>query len=211
LVSQKTIGRLSLYRRLLEALAVKGVKNIYSHQIAAIAGATAAQVRRDWMAIGYNGSPTHGYEVTELIESIGKFLDSPTDQKVALVGIGNLGRAILIYFSGRRPRLNIAAAFDNDPYKVNRVIHGCRCHPVENLGEVVKELGIDVGVIAVPASDAQAIADKMVGAGIKGILNFAPTPLRVPPGVYVEDMDMTMAIEKVAFFARKGIEGVGLE
>ena len=203
-VSQKTIGRLSLYRRLLQGLSAKGVKYIYSHQIAAIASATAAQVRRDWMAIGYNGSPTKGYEIAELIDAIGKFLDSPKEQKVALVGIGNLGRAILIFFSGRRPKLNIVAAFDNDPYKTSRVIHGCRCYHIDQLSAISKEAGIDVAIIAVPASEAQSVADKMVAAGIKGILNFAPTPLRVGPNVYVEDIDMTMSLEKVAFFARQG-------
>ncbi|OHB55992.1 MAG: hypothetical protein A2Y07_06315 [Planctomycetes bacterium GWF2_50_10] len=203
-VSQKTIGRLSLYRRLLQALANKGVKYIYSHQIAVIASATAAQVRRDWMAIGYSGSPTKGYEVAELIDAIGKFLDSPKEQKVALVGIGNLGRAILIFFAGRRPKLNIVAAFDNDPYKVNRVIHGCKCYHIDQLKTVSDETGIDVGIVAVPASEAQKAAEKMVAAGIKGILNFAPTPLRVGNNVYVEDIDMTMSLEKVAFFARQG-------
>jgi redox-sensing transcriptional repressor len=206
IVSQKTIGRLSLYRRLLQSLSAKGVKNIYSHQMASIAGVTAAQVRRDWMVIGYTGSPTHGYEVGELIESIGKFLDSPVEQKVALVGVGNLGRAILIYFSGRRPKLNIVAAFDNDPYKVNRVIHGCRCFPIDQIKDISAENGITVGVIAVPASEAQAVADKMVTAGIKGILNFAPTPLRVGPGIFVDDIDMTMSLEKVAYFARQNAD-----
>lgn len=202
MVSQKTIGRLSLYRRLLQGLATKGVRNIYSHQMAGIAGSTAAQVRRDWMAIGYNGSPTHGYEVGELIESISKFLDSPLEQRVALVGVGNLGRAILIHFSGRRANLNIVAAFDSDPHKVNRVIHGCRCYSVDQLTSVAKEAGIAVGVVAVPASEAQGVAEKMVAAGIKGILNFAPSPLKVPPGVFVEDIDMMMSLEKVAYFAR---------
>ena len=133
MISQKTIARLSLYRRLLQEVAAKGTRNIYSHQMAAIAGTTAAQVRRDWMVIGYTGSPAHGYEVADVIAAISKFLDPAAEQKVALVGIGNLGRAILVYFTGRRPKLSIAAAFDTDPHKVNRVIHGCRCYPKQQL------------------------------------------------------------------------------
>ncbi len=138
-ISDKTIGRLSLYQRLLYRLKNEGAANVYSHQLAALADGTAAQVRRDMMAIGYSGTPTRGYEVDELLESIGTFLDAPHGQGVALVGVGNLGRAILAYFAGRRPKLSIVAAFDIDPTKVNRVIHGCRCYPIDQLAEIVRE------------------------------------------------------------------------
>ncbi|HAU38656.1 MAG TPA: redox-sensing transcriptional repressor Rex [Phycisphaerales bacterium] len=202
-VSEKTIGRLSLYRRLLYELRNAGEENLYSHQLAQMAGVTAAQVRRDLMSIGYSGSPTRGYDVRELGESIGRFLDSPTDQGVALVGVGNLGRAIMAFFAGRRPHLRIVAAFDTDPYKVNRVIQGVRCYSLEQMPQVVESEGIQVGILAVPAVAAQSAADTLVRAGVRGLLNFAPVPLRVPPDVYVEDIDMTMSLEKVAYFARQ--------
>lgn len=203
LTSVKTIGRLSLYRRLLHDLAGQGVKYVYSHQLAAMAGGTAAQVRRDMMAVGYNGSPTKGYDVQELIRSIARCLDAQNGQGAALVGIGNLGRAIMTFFAGRRPHLAIQAAFDVDPYKVNRVIHGCRCYPIADLLRVIEEQDIRVAIISVPAGEAQSVADQLVRAGVRGILNFAPVPLRVPPDVYVEDIDMTMSLEKVAYFSRK--------
>jgi redox-sensing transcriptional repressor len=202
MISQKAIARLSLYRRLLQEVAGKGTKNIYSHQMAAIAGTTAAQVRRDWMVIGYSGSPAHGYQIADLIDAISKFLDSDIEQKVALVGIGNLGRAVLVYFTGRRPKLSIAAAFDTDPHKVNRVIHRCRCYPMEQLKEVISAAGVKVAVIAVPAAEAQRVAEALVAAGVRGILNFAPVPLYVSIGVFVENIDLTMSLEKVAYFAR---------
>jgi redox-sensing transcriptional repressor len=179
-----------------------GTQSVYSHQLAALAGGTAAQVRRDMMSIGYTGSPKRGYDVRELIESIGAFLDSPKSQGAALVGIGHLGQAIMSYFAGRRPRLSIVAAFDTDPYKVNRVILGCRCYDISRLAEIVASHDIQVAIITVPAAEAQSTADQLVHAGIRGILNFAPVPLRVPPDVYVEDIDMTMSLEKVAYFAR---------
>lgn len=203
MISVRTIGRLSLYRRLLNGLLTTGAQNVYSHQLAALSGGTAAQVRRDLMAIGYTGSPKRGYEIRELVESIGNFLDASQGQGVALVGIGNLGRAIMAYFTGRRPKLSIVAAFDSDPYKVNRVILGCRCYPITEVAKVVRELGIKVGVICVPANDAQATADLLVRSGVRGLLNFAPVPLRVPPEVYVEDIDMSMSLEKVAYFAQQ--------
>ena len=202
-ISDKTIGRLSLYRRLLNRLLAEGARNVYSHQLAVIAGVTPAQVRRDIMSIGYSGNPNRGYDVADLVESIGQSLDDPAGQRAALVGTGNLGRALLTYFSGRRPKLSIVAAFDTDPLKFDRVIQGCRCHDAARIPEVVKEQDITVGVITVPAAAAQNVATTLVRAGITGILNFAPVRLAVPAGVYVEDIDLTMALEKVAYFARK--------
>lgn len=202
-VSDKTIGRLSLYRRILNRIKAEGKNNIYSYQLAGFAGGTAAQVRRDLMAIGYSGSPSRGYEITELTRSLAHFLDAPEGQQAALVGIGNLGRAILSYFSGRRPKLAISAAFDIDPNKVNRLIQGCPCYPVEDIPRISREKKIDVGVICVPAAQAQLTADRLVEGGVKGILNFAPNRLHLPADVYVEDMDVTTALEKVAYFARQ--------
>jgi len=201
--SAKTIGRLSLYRRLLVGLLERGVTHVYSHELAATAAVTAAQVRRDVMSVGCTGSPTKGYDVRALAEGIGRVLDGPTVQQVALVGVGNLGRAILAYFAGRRPNLKIVVAFDRDAAQAGRVVHGCPCHHVDELSRVVAELGVTVAIIAVPAGEAQAVADLLVAAGIRGVLNFAPRPLRAPAGVYVEHVDMTTSLEKVAFFARR--------
>lgn len=208
MIAVKTVARLSLYRRLLMQLAAQGAQHVYSHELAALAGSTATQVRRDLMAVGCTGSPSRGYHVGELMEGIGKVLDAPEGQRVGLVGVGNLGRAILAYFGGRRPKLSIVAAFDVDPYKINRVIHGCRCHPMADLARVVDEESIEIAILTVRRDVAQKAADQLVRAGVKGILNFAPVPLRAPAHVYVEDIDMAMSLEKVAFFARKG-KGAG--
>jgi redox-sensing transcriptional repressor len=201
--SDRTIGRLSLYRRMLYTVKSEGRRFVYSHEIATLAGVTPAQVRRDLMSIGYSGSPNRGYDTNELLRSIEVFLYAPEGQNVALVGVGNLGRAILAYFTGRRPRLQIVASFDSDAMKANRVILGCRCHPLSELEKVVKQQRIDVGILTVPASSAQDVADALVTAGVTGIVNFAPVALRVPPHVYVEDIDLAMALEKVAFFSRQ--------
>lgn len=202
-ISAKTIGRLSLYQRYLLQLQADRVNNIYSHQLARLAGVSAAQLRRDLMSVGYSGSPIRGYEVDKLVNSISSFLDDPEGQNIALVGIGNLGRAILAYFGGRRPNLKIVAAFDNNPDKVNRVTHGCRCYPTEQLQEIVMADNISTAIITVPAEEAQAITDQLVAAGVQGILNFAPRRLEVPTEVFVEDIDLAMSLEKVAYFARK--------
>lgn len=199
----KTIGRLSLYRRLLNRLEREGRQTIYSHELANLACGTAAQVRRDLMAVGYSGRPAHGYEISKLVRSIGDFLDAPSRQNAALVGVGNLGRAILAFFAGRRPRLSIVAAFDIDPQKTDRTVQGCRCYPMEALEDVVRREDVDVAVIAVPASEAQRVADQLCAVGVRGLLNFAPTQLTIPDCVFVEHVDITTALEKVAFFARQ--------
>ena len=201
-----TLGRLSLYRRLLLEQLAAGARQIYSHQLASLAVSTAAQVRRDLMTIGFTGSSRRGYAIQELVESINAVLARSVETAVALVGVGNLGRAILAYYANRQP-VRFAAAFDRAPEKAGRILHGCRCYPVEQMPDVIARGQIHVGVIAVPASDAQSVADQLVLAGVKGILNFAPVRLRVPAGMYVENVDLMMALDKVAYYAHLQVGG----
>jgi len=203
-ISDKIIGRLSLYRRMLErAAAEKPSDHVFSHELAAISGYSAVLVRRDLMTIGFTGNPKKGYNVSDLIASIGLFLDAPEGQNACLVGVGNLGRALLAYFTYRRPKLPIVAAFDSNPELSYRVIQGCRCHPVHDMLRIITQERIRVGIITVPAASAQEVANKLVRAGVTGLLNFAPVALRVPQAVFVDNIDMTMSLEKVAFFARQ--------
>ena len=205
--STKLIGRLSIYRRLLKDAGLGGETHLFSHELAKLAGGTPAQVRRDVMSIGFSGSPARGYDIDELVGAIGRVLDPPEDQGIALVGVGNLGRAMLAYFVGRMPRFSLVAAFDADPERVGRVIHGCRCYPVADLGQVVRDRHIQVAIIAVPAEEAQGIANELCSAGVQGLVNFAPVRLWVPEGVYVENVDVTMSLERVAYYAQHGDNG----
>ena len=192
-----------LYRRALAGKAALRVETVFSHELAAMAHVTAVQVRRDLMDAGFSGSPSKGYNVERLIDHIGLILDAPNGMSAAVVGVGNMGRALLAYFSGRNSKINIVAAFDNDPAKIDRVIAGCRCYDSVELRARVKELGIAVGIITVPADRAQPTADALSDAGVTGILNFAPVPLRVRPEVHVEQVDIMRALEKVAHFAKQ--------
>ena len=201
-VSHKSIERLSAYRRLLQAARKAGMENFYSHDLAELSGGTAAQVRRDLMGIGFVGNPKTGYDVDELIACIGDFLDNPSVEPVALVGVGNLGRALLDFFSSHHPKLKIVAAFDVDPQKTGRVINGCRCYDIVDAKRVIADEKIQVAILAVPAEVAQAVSEKLADAGVAGFLNFAPERLRLPPRVVVENIDMTMALEKTVFLAR---------
>lgn len=203
MVQPHSIGRLSLYRRLLANHLAAGTPFVFSHELAAMARVSPAQVRRDLMHLNCSGSPSKGYRVDRLVACLSDELDHPTGQGVALVGIGNLGRALITHFHGRRERLAIVAAFDREPDKVNRIFHGCHCHPLEALETVLERDDIRAAILAVPAEDAQLMADRLVAAGVKGILNYAPVPLRVPDDVFLEEQDMTTALERVAYFARR--------
>lgn len=201
-ISPKTIERLSLYRRLITDLQTRKIPTIYSHQIASLAHSSSAQVRRDLMTAGITGSSSKGYDVAYLRQSFDAILSSSI-QKAALVGIGNLGRAILSYFPHRSPAVEIVAAFDTDPAKTDRVIHGCRTYPVSALRTIVAAQSITIGVITTPREAAQQAANDLIAAGIRGILNFAPIPIRVPPTVALESLDLTTSLEKLAYFAGK--------
>ena len=201
--SYKTVARLSLYRRVLLEVLREGKRHMYSHEIAKAAGVSAAQVRRDLMSVEPTGTPTTGYDIQDLTSSIARLLDDPAGQKVVLVGIGNLGRAVLAYLAGRRPNLSLAAAFDINPDRVDRVIHGCHCYRMEELPAFARNNQIRLAILTVPAAAAQEVADTLVEAGVLGLVNFAPVALHVPDYVYVENLDVTTTLETVAFFARQ--------
>ena len=167
---------------------------------------TPVQVRRDLMLIGYSGNLRKGYDIKELIELIGKIIDTEKGQRVAVIGLGNLGKAIISYFKGKRSKLTIIAAFDMNPEKINRVYDGVPCYHINHMPEIIKKNNITIGIITVPAEQAPEIAETLVLAGIKGILNYSPKPLNVPPYVYLEEYDMITSLEKVAFFAKKNDE-----
>ena len=203
-INVKTVQRFSLYRRLLmDFQAVEDRERIFSYELAALVGNTPAQVRRDLMAIGYSGCTSKGYEIHRLVESIATILDPAAVQKVAIVGTGHLEKAVIDFFRDRRPKLTIVAGFDVKSDRVDKEFHGCPVHHVDRLEEVIRAEGITLGILTVPAEVAQGIAETLVAGGVRGIANFAPTRLKVPAGVHVEDLDMTMYLETVAYFSRE--------
>jgi redox-sensing transcriptional repressor len=202
----KTVERLSQYRRSLLMILSKEKTHVFSHEIAQMLHITPVQVRRDLMLIGYSGNLRKGYDIKELIELIGRIIDSEKGQRVGVIGMGNLGKAIISYFKGKRSKLSIIAAFDINPEKINRVYDGVACYHISQLTDIIRQNNISIGIIAVPSEEAPAIAEILVLAGVKGVLNFTPKPLNVPPYVYLEEYDMITSLEKVAFFAKKNDE-----
>lgn len=200
---EKTIGRLSEYRRTLLNCLAKGKTHVYSHDLANLHNITAVQVRRDIMLIGYSTTLKKGYDVKALIDVIGDIIDTKDGLNAAIIGIGNLGRAITTYFNGKRTKLKIAATFDTDPEKANRVISGVKCFPMSEMNRIIKEQDISIGILTVPPEDAAAVAESLIMAGIKGILNYTSTSLNVSPNVYLEEYDMITSLEKVAYFVKE--------
>jgi len=199
---EKTVERLSEYRRTLLNCLSEGKTHIYSHDLAKLHNITAVQVRRDIMFIGYTSAQRKGYDIKDMISVIGKVLDADIGLNVAIVGIGNLGRAITTYFSGKRSKLNIVAAFDNDPNKIDQIVAGVPCYHISKIDKIVKEKNIIIGIITVPSDFASETCNSLVMAGIKGILNFTSVPLNVPEKVYLENSDMITLLEKVAYFVK---------
>lgn len=199
---EKTVERLSQYRRVLVKEAETGKLHIYSHELAALLHITPVQVRRDIMLIGHTGTLRKGYDIQELIVSIGNIIDSKTEQKVAVIGAGNLGKAIMGYLKGKRTKLTIKAAFDVNPEKTGRVVAGIRCHHVDDLEEIIQKENISIAILTVPAEEAIPLTERLLNTGIKGFLNYTPTPINVQPHAYLEEYDMITSIEKVAFFSK---------
>lgn len=203
ILPDKTVERLSQYRRNLLICESKGKEHIFSHEIANIHHITPVQVRRDIMLIGYTGTLRKGYNVKELVVLIGEILDKKEGQKVVIVGAGNLGRAIMKYFQNRRDKLTIIAAFDTNKDKVNSDFDGIPIYHTNEMENIISQKGVTVGIISVPVSEVEITSKSLVSAGIKGILNYTPRPINVPQDVYLEEYDMITSLEKVAYFAKK--------
>mgnify|MGYP005837471557 CR=1 FL=1 len=202
MVSVKTVSRLTLYRQLLRQLATSGATHVFSHQLADLARSSAAQVRRDLMVLKAYGNPRTGYLIDELQKNIDDYLAFSQGITTILIGVGSLGRALLAYFMTGRSNIRIVAAFDSDPRKAGRIMSGCRVYLPEELLQQTVGQNIHCALLAVPGSEAQKTADLLVKTEIPSIVNFAPVRIKVPPTVFVEDLDVTSSIEKAAFFGR---------
>ncbi len=201
LLPEKTVERLSQYRRSLQRVLDEGKTHIYSHEIAKLLHITPVQVRRDIMLIGHSGTLRKGYDIQNLIDLIGQIIDCSHEQKVAIVGVGKLGQALLNYLSESSTKLKIAALFDNNPEKIGKVFSGVVCYSVDRLGEIIKREKISIAIITVPPDQAKDIKEKLLAAGILGIINYTPVSLNVE-GAFLEEYDVITSLEKVAYFAK---------
>ena len=205
-IPEKTVERLSEYRRTLLACHKQGITHIFSHVLAGMHGITAVQVRRDLMLIGFSSDTKKGYDVKVLIEFISSILDSRSAVNVAVIGMGHLGQAITKYFNGKGLNLRITTAFDVDPEKVGHTIDDIPCYHMESFEQVVEDNDISIVILSSPTRVASTLVVPIINAGIKGVLNFTSMPLNFPQGIVVENYDITTLLEKVAYFVKENEE-----
>ena len=199
-----TVRRLSVYSRCLVQLEEDGVKTVSSQELAARFHLNSAQVRKDLAYFGEFGIRGIGYDAASLRAEIQKILGLDREWKVVLVGYGNLGSALFHYRGFTRQGFRVAAIVDDDPAKIGRTVDGLVILGVGELPRIVRGQAIQIGVIAVPAEGAQPVADRLVAAGVRAILNFAPARLKVPREVRLQNVDLSIELEHLSFHLTHG-------
>ena len=197
------VGRLSLYLRQVETLHRAGKATVSSNQLGTALEITDAQVRKDLAYFGQFGHPGIGYKVGPLRDALRSVLGTNREWRVALIGVGNLGRALLGYqgFAGRG--FSICALFDRDPNVIGRQFHGMTVLPLDTMCELGPRLGIELAILAVPSESAEEVAHEAARCGINGFLNFAPVPLKLPSEYNVVSVDLGLQLEQLAFQVTK--------
>jgi redox-sensing transcriptional repressor len=198
-IPEKTVTRLSIYLRCLEELEATGVASISSRQLAERFGLNSAQVRKDLAYFGQFGVRGLGYYIAELKHNLERILGLKQDWEVALVGVGNLGSALIAYKGFQARGFKIGMAFDADPAKVGQAVGDVQITEVAKLVSAVRRKKVKIAVLAVPATAAQSAADLLVEAGVTAILNFAPIQLTVPEGVKVQNVDLSVLLKTLSY------------
>ncbi|MBP99137.1 MAG: redox-sensing transcriptional repressor Rex [Acidobacteria bacterium] len=207
-VSEQTTNRLSLYLRFLNELDADGVRTVSSKVLAEQFALNAALIRKDLSHFGDLGVRGVGYVVKDLRQRLRQILGLDRRLNVAIIGAGNLGFALADYPGFRQEGFRIVALFDSLPGKVGRRSRsGVLIHDSRELERVARREGITIAVIAVPAASAQMVVNTVVEAGIKAVLNFSPGALRVPPGVKLKSVDLTVSLESLSFYLASSGDG----
>jgi len=194
------IGRLPIYLRALTFLAAEGQEITSSHELGQKLGISSAQIRKDLSHFGEFGKQGTGYNIEYLSQQLQRILQVDREWEIALIGAGDLGRA-LAHYSGLRERgFRITAIFDNNPAKQGQKLGDCVVKDSARMAEVLEEHGYKVAVIAVPAAAAQKVAEICVEAGVKALLNYAPITLSVPPDVHVQYIDPVLHLQRMSYY-----------
>jgi len=202
-IPEATVARLPVYVRALVDAAHDQTSTISSERLAELAGVNAAKVRKDLSYLGSYGTRGVGYDVEYLLFQMTRELGLTHDWPVVIVGVGNLGQALANYGGFKDRGFPVAALVDADPDKVGRVVHGVRVRALEDLPELVAQLGPVIGIVATPAAAAQEVADRLVAAGVSSVLNFAPTVISVPDGVSLRKVDLAVELQILSFYQQQ--------
>ena len=201
-ISELTTNRLSVYLRCLNALAAEGTKTISSETLAKKFHLNSAQIRKDLAYFGEFGVRGVGYYVDDLRATLTRILGLDKEHRVGIIGAGRLGTALADYYGFKQSNFNVVALFDSSREKVGQKIGACRCEifDIKDFPKMVSEKEIDVAVIAVPADKAQTVFDEVAEAGVKAVLNFAPTPLQPRSDVKLKTVDLTISLEGLSYY-----------
>lgn len=198
-ISQAVIGRLPRYFRYLGELKDEGIERISSQELSAIMKVTASQIRQDFNNFGGFGQQGYGYKVEYLYEEIGKILGLDKKHNLIIIGAGNLGQALANYMNFERRGFLFRGIFDNNPALYGKKIRELSVRPMEELESFVRENDIDIAVLTIPKTSALAVAERLVGQGIKGIWNFAHIDLNLPKEIQVENVHLSDSLMKLAY------------
>ncbi|MBX8936256.1 redox-sensing transcriptional repressor Rex [Enterococcus hulanensis] len=199
-LSKATTKRLSLYLRCLKGLEKNGITRVKSSELSKMTQVGSATIRRDFSHFGELGRSGYGYDVSDLIKVFSDMLETKEEKRIALIGCGNLGQALLNNNFRRNENLNIVCAFDNDPEKVGKEICGYYIHSIDEMDDVLAKEKITVAISTVPSQNAQGAINQVVANGVTAILNFAPDPLKVPDNVHVHYIDLTSELQTLIYF-----------
>lgn len=199
LIPNPAVKRLSLYLRQLEAFKRKDRRTISSKQLGESLNLTDAQVRKDLAYFGQFGHPGIGYRVDDLIAQVKRILGTDKVWNVLLVGAGNLGRALMAYKGFNAKGFRLTHVFDANPQVAGKRLGPFTIQPMGELAETIQKNNVRLAMIAIPADNAQAVVDQLVAAGIRGILNFAPTSVTVPPHIALNAVDLSVQLEQLSF------------
>jgi redox-sensing transcriptional repressor len=202
-IPEATVGRLPRYLQALVGLAAEATTVVSSEELAAAAGVTSAKVRKDLSHLGSYGTRGVGYDVAYLIHQIRRELGLTQDWGIAIAGIGNLGHALANYKGFAARGFRVAALVDIDPAKVGEEVGELRVAHVDDLPLLVRDEAIAIGLVATPAPAVQDIVDRMVEAGLRSILNFAPAPVTAPPGVSIRSVDLAVELQILAYYEQR--------
>jgi redox-sensing transcriptional repressor len=203
-IPEATVGRLPIYlRALLELAERRRGETVSSEDLASLAGVNAAKVRKDLSYLGSYGTRGVGYDVEYLLYQITRELGLTQDWPAAIIGVGNLGRALASYKGFSEKGFRIAALFDIEDAVVGAEVGGLEVRHLDDLKEVVTEEGISIGIVATPPQSAQEVAERLVDAGVKSILNFAPAVVNVPPDVNVRKVDLSTELQILSFHMQR--------
>ncbi|MFD0867820.1 Redox-sensing transcriptional repressor rex [Chlamydia abortus] len=202
-ISEAVVRRLPIYLRFLNELNRMNVTTVSSQDLGSKLDLNPAQIRKDLAYFGEFGKKGIGYDVKYLIEKIRQILKLDQRIQVALVGAGNLGRALCNYNAYLQDNMKIVAVFDAEKSKIGQNMNNLTVLPMSELTDTIRELQIRIGIITVPASEAQNVADRFVEAGIEAILNFAPVIIKVPPHIRVHHADFTTDLQSLAYYLNK--------